>query len=100
MAIAAVVQMALVGRRAYESRQNSVLGLAKIDHTVDEDNDDSAVVDTVPAAPSAATATTTNRPETVEHVYRPCYIVLSISLFVSMTVHSGTCTSPGLASAH
>jgi hypothetical protein len=66
MAIAAVVQMILVGRRAYASRQNSVLGLGKIDHTNDNDNDnnsDSVVVDTVPAA--AATAST-DKYETAE----------------------------------
>eukprot|EP00953_Heterococcus_sp_UTEX-ZZ885_P007029 4284-Heterococcus_DN1.PRE.1 len=66
MAIAAVVQMALVSRRAYESRQNSVLGLAKIGHINDRDIDESAVFDTEPAAPSAAT-TTRNKFETVEH---------------------------------
>jgi hypothetical protein len=65
MVIAAVVQMALVSRRASESRQNSVLGLAKIGHINDKDNDESAVFDTEPAAPSAA-ATTTNKFETVE----------------------------------
>jgi hypothetical protein len=65
MAIAAVVQMVLVGRRAYASRQNSVLGLGKIDHTNDNDNNsDSVLVDTVPAA---ATTVSTDKYETVEH---------------------------------
>jgi hypothetical protein len=35
---AAVLQMILVGRRAYMSRQNSVLGIGKIDHTNDSDD--------------------------------------------------------------
>jgi hypothetical protein len=54
MAIAAVVQMALVGRRACTSRQNSVLGLGKIDHTTNDDQSN-IVTDTVPVATTAAT---------------------------------------------
>jgi hypothetical protein len=68
--LAAVVQMALVGRRAYMSRQNSALGLGKIDHTNDNDNNDSIIVDTVPAATATtatAAAASTDKYETVEH---------------------------------
>eukprot|EP00953_Heterococcus_sp_UTEX-ZZ885_P023900 13110-Heterococcus_DN1.PRE.2 len=67
MAVAAVVQMALVGRRAYMSRQNSVLGLGKIDHTNDNDDNDS-IVDTVPTVAAATAATAAlDKFETVEH---------------------------------
>jgi hypothetical protein len=66
MILAAVVQMVLVGRRAYASRQNSALGLGKIDHTNDNDNEDA--VETVPAAVAASTVPpTTDECEIVEH---------------------------------
>jgi hypothetical protein len=60
MAAAAVVQMALVGRRAYASRQNSVLGLGKVDYDSDNDNIDNNgnAVDIEPPI-AAATARTT-----------------------------------------
>jgi multisubunit Na+/H+ antiporter MnhG subunit len=65
MAMTAVVQMVLVGRRAYLSRQSSALDLEKIDHTADNDNNsDSEVVDTVPAA---AATVSTDKYDTVEH---------------------------------
>jgi hypothetical protein len=60
MMLAAVVQMALVGRRAYMSRQTSAMGLGKIDHFNDNDANDSVVMNTVPtvAVTTAATAAT------------------------------------------
>jgi hypothetical protein len=62
MVLAAVVQMALVGRRAYTSRQNSVLGLRKLKHANNNDDNDS-VVNTL----SAAAAPRTDEYETTEH---------------------------------
>jgi hypothetical protein len=50
---AAVVQMMLVGYRAYMSRQNSVLGIGKIDHTNNDDVEEQAKSTTT-------TTTTTN----------------------------------------
>jgi hypothetical protein len=64
MAIAAVVQMGLVGRRAYASSQDCVQSLGKIDHRVDNDNNDTVVADT---APTTAAAASTDKYETVEH---------------------------------
>jgi hypothetical protein len=60
MAAAAVAQLALVGRRAYASRQNSVLGLGRVDYDSDNDNidNDGNAVDIEPSL-AAATARTT-----------------------------------------
>jgi hypothetical protein len=38
MIVAALVQIVLVGHRAYLARQNSVLGIVKIDHSDDSDD--------------------------------------------------------------
>jgi hypothetical protein len=43
---AAAVQMILVGRRAYMSRQNSILGIGNIDHTKSSDDLEEQTKDT------------------------------------------------------
>eukprot|EP00953_Heterococcus_sp_UTEX-ZZ885_P019923 11128-Heterococcus_DN1.PRE.3 len=50
LAVAALVQMVLVGRRALAARQNSVLGLGKIDYGEDSDRIDEEIISDAKAA--------------------------------------------------
>jgi hypothetical protein len=64
---AAVLQMFLVGRRAYMSRQNSMLGIGKIDHTHDSDDieeqTEHATLDTTIDSDMPASLTVVNQPQ-------------------------------------
>jgi FlaG/FlaF family flagellin (archaellin) len=64
MILAAVVQMWLVGRRGYLSRQSSMLGLRKIHHQDDTTTADEAAV--VSATIGTAAAATTENDITIE----------------------------------